>query len=156
MSYTVATTAAVGVALGIRKAVDKQASQLKGGKLVLLNSISSFAACALSGFLNAYIMRQTEIKKGIDVCDKVTNESYGKSKLCANTAVMQTSISRIFLVLTIFVPPVILVAMERARLIPKNKVLKLGLDLSLLTFELYFAVPLGLALYARQGTVRAD
>ena len=57
MSYTVATTAAVGVALGIRKAVDKQASQLKGGKLVLLNSISSFAACALSGFLNAYIMR---------------------------------------------------------------------------------------------------
>ena len=69
---------------------------------------------------------------------------------------MQTSISRIFLVLTIFVPPVILVAMERARLIPKNKVLKLGLDLSLLTFELYFAVPLGLALYARQGTVRAE
>ena len=46
-------------------------------------------------------------------------------------------------------PPVILVAMERARMIPKNKYLKLGLDLSLLTFELYFAVPLGLALYAR-------
>ena len=76
------------MALGIRKAVDKQASRLKGGKLVLLNSISSFTACALSGFLNAYIMRQTEIKKGIDVCDKETSESYGKSKMCANKAVM--------------------------------------------------------------------
>ena len=51
--------------------------------------------------------------------------------------------------LTIFVPPVILVALEKARLIPKNKFLKFGMDLSLLTFELYFAVPLGLALYAR-------
>lgn len=34
-------------------------------------------------------------------------------------------------------------------MIPKNKFLKFGLDMSLLTFELYFAVPLGLALYAR-------
>ena len=62
---------------------------------------------------------------------------------------MQTSISRIFLVLTIFVPPIMLVAMERARMIPKNKFLKFGLDMSLLTFELYFAVALGLAIYAR-------
>lgn len=83
------------------------------------------------------------------MCNKTTGESYGKSKKCANTAVMQTSISRIFLVLTIFVPPFILLALEKQRLIPKNRVLKFGLDLSLLTFELYFAVPLGLALYAR-------
>ena len=41
-------------------------------------------------------------------------------------------------------------------MIPKNKVLSFGLDLSLLTFELYFAVPLGLAIYARKGTVAAD
>jgi len=78
-SYTLATSAAITVALGIRKLVDKQAKQLKGGKLVLLNSVSSFFACALSGFMNAYFMRQTEIKKGIDVIDKETNESCGKS-----------------------------------------------------------------------------
>ena len=39
--------------------------------------------------------------------------------------------------------------MERARMIPKNKFLKFGFDVSLLIFELYFAVPLGLAIYAR-------
>jgi len=87
-SYCIATSAAIGVALGIRKAVDKQARNLKGGKLVLLNSVSAFAACALSGFLNAYIMRQTEIKKGIDICDPETKKSYGKSKICANQAVV--------------------------------------------------------------------
>ena len=115
----------------------------------MLNSVSSFAACALSGFLNAYFMRQTEIMKGIDVCDKVSGESYGKSKICASTAVMQTSISRIFLVLTIFVPPIALIGLERARIMPKNRFAKFSVELSLLVLELYFAVPLGLALYAR-------
>ena len=121
----------------------------------MLNSISSFAACAISGFLNAYFMRQTEIKKGIDILDKETGESFGKSKICANKAVLQTSISRIALVLTIFVPPVILMGMERARMMPNNKVGKLSVELSLLCLELYFAVPLGLALYSRQGTISA-
>ena len=154
-SYCIATSSAIAVALGIRKAVDKQAKQLKGGKLVLLNSISSFVACALSGFLNAYIMRQTEIQKGIDVCDKETGQSYGKSKICATQAVMQTSISRIFLVMTIFVPPVVLMGLERARMMPQARVPKFGVELSLLTLELYFAVPLGLALYSRYGTISA-
>jgi len=148
-SYSIATTSAIAVALGIRKAVDKQARTLKGGKLVMLNSISSFVACALSGFLNAYIMRQTEIKKGIDVCDKETGQSYGKSKICAHTAVMQTSISRIFLVLTIFVPPFLLIGLERARMMPKNRFAKFSTEMSLLCLELYFAVPLGLAIYSR-------
>lgn len=118
-----------------------------GGKLVLLNSVSSFVACAISGFLNAYFMRRTEIKKGIDVCDK-TGKSYGKSKKCAEKAVMQTSISRVGLVLTIFAPPIALMGLEKAHLIPKNKVLKFGLETSLLVSELYFAVPLGLAMYS--------
>ena len=148
-SYCIATTAAITSALAIRKAFDPLAKKVSGGKLVLLNSISAFTACALSGFLNAYIMRQTEIKTGIDICNVETNESYGKSKICANQAVLQTSISRIFLVATIFVPPIMLVGLEKARMVPKNKVLKFGLDMSLLTLELYFAVPLGLALYAR-------
>jgi len=46
--------------------------------------------------------------------------------------------------------------MEKARIVPKNKFLKLGLDLTLLTGELYFAVPLGLALYARHGTIKSS
>ena len=72
--------------------------------------------------------------------------SHGKSKICANTAVIQTAISRIFLVLTIFVPPFALVGLEKFKLMPTNKVAKFSVEFSLLALELYFAVPLGLAL----------
>ena len=57
VSYCLATTSAIGVALAMRKAVEKQAAKLKGGKLVMLNAVSAFAACAAAGFLNAYFMR---------------------------------------------------------------------------------------------------
>ena len=62
---------------------------------------------------------------------------------------MQTAISRIFLVLTIFAPPVALIVLERGRMIPKSKPLKFLLDNTLLATELYFAVPIGLAYYDR-------
>ena len=81
--------------------------------------------------------------------------SHGKSKKCAETAVLQTSISRIALVATIFVPPFALVALEKARLMPKHRVPKFTVEFSLLALELYFAVPLGLAMYSRYGTIAA-
>ena len=89
------------------------------------------------------------MEKGIDVLDKDTLESYGKSQKCATMAVTQTAISRIFLVLTIFGPPIALIGIEKAKLMPKAKPLKLSLEISLLAAELYVAVPLGLALYDR-------
>lgn len=58
--------------------------------------------------------------------------------------------------LTIFVPPIFLIGIERARLLPKNRAIKFSLDVSILVLELYFAVPLGLALYSRQGTISAS
>jgi len=59
-------------------------------------------------------------------------------------------------VLTIFVPPIVLVGLEKARLMPTNKVGKFSAEMSLLALELYFAVPLGLAMYSRQGTIAAE
>ena len=78
-SYAIATSSAIAISLGIRKGLDPIAKNAKGGKLVMLNALSSFAACAAAGYLNAYFMRKTEMDKGIDVLDKETLESYGKS-----------------------------------------------------------------------------
>ena len=60
------------------------------------------------------------------------------------------------MVLTIFAPPIALILIEKARMTPKNKHVKFCLDISLLAGEIYFAVPLGLALYDRQGTIPAS
>lgn len=69
---------------------------------------------------------------------------------------MQTAVSRIFLVFTIFVPPVILVAIEKAKMTPKRAPARYGLEFSLLFLQLYFAIPIGLALFPRMGTIKAS
>ena len=122
----------------------------------MLNSVSAVTACALAGFVNAYIMRQTEIKTGIDVCDKKTNQSYGKSKICASKAILQTSTSRILFSLPMFLPPLILMILEKVRMMPRNKAGKLTIEITLMILYLYLAAPLGLALFPQQGLINAD
>ncbi len=79
-------TSSIAVALGIRKALSKYTTKASGAKLIMFNSVSSFFACATSGYLNAYFMRTTELQKGIDIMDQEGN-TVGKSKVAAKRAV---------------------------------------------------------------------
>lgn len=72
----------IGVALGIRKMLSGYSNKATGARLIVLNSISSFFACAIAGYLNALFMRKTELEKGIDVMDS-NGKILGKSKLAA-------------------------------------------------------------------------
>jgi hypothetical protein len=58
-------------------------------------------------------------------------------------------------VFTIFVPPVVLVALEKANMMPKRAPGKYLLEFTLLFVQLYFAIPIGLALFPRMGTIKA-
>lgn len=131
-------------------------AKVTGAKAYIYNTTSSVIACQAAGFLNAWFMRQSELKKGVSVLDPETHESYGLSKVCAYQAVMQTSISRIFLNITAFIPPFALFWIEKMRLMPKNGYVKGGLEFSLLAFELYLCVPVGIALYPRYGKIEAS
>jgi hypothetical protein len=53
-------------------------------------------------------------------------------------------------------PPIMLFAIERARLMPSNFYAKTLLEVSLIALELYVAVPLGIALYPQQGRIKAE
>ena len=83
MSYFAACSSSIVVGLGIRKLLEKRSNSATGAKLILLNSISSFFACASAGFINAWCMRQTEMQKGISVMHPENGEDLGKSKKCA-------------------------------------------------------------------------
>jgi uncharacterized membrane protein YecN with MAPEG domain len=146
-SYSAACTSSICISLGIRKLLSKQAGSATGAKLILLNSVSSFFACASAGFLNAWCMRQTEMKKGISVLHPETGEDLGKSKKCAYEAVVNTAISRIFLNVTIFLPPIALVLIEKVGMMPGNWYLKTLLEAILISGELYLAVPVGIAMF---------
>ena len=56
-SYICATGAAIGVGLGVRKALAAPLAKAGGSRLVFLNALASFAAVGSSGFLNAFLMR---------------------------------------------------------------------------------------------------
>ena len=56
-SYSYACVASIGVALGIRKMLEKRTKGMTGATLIVFNSISTFFACSTAGFLNAYCMR---------------------------------------------------------------------------------------------------
>ena len=60
---------------------------LKGGYMILANSLISYAGVACAGFLNSYCMRMGEIKRGIKVYDE-EGEEMGISKVSANKAVL--------------------------------------------------------------------
>ena len=48
-----------------------------------------------------------------------------------------------------FVPPLALIAIEEAGLTPESELYKFILEIALLAGELYFAAPIGLAMYDR-------
>jgi len=55
-----------------------------GRKLLLLNALIGGVAGGAASFINAYLMRQAEIEKGIKVFeDKDTTKEIGISTLCA-------------------------------------------------------------------------
>lgn len=96
------------------------------------------------------------MEKGINVLDPETHESYGTSVAAARSAVLQTSISRIFLNVTIFFPPIALYWIEKKRWMPKHYILRTIVEAFFISLELYFAVPVGIALYPRYGQISAS
>lgn len=61
---------------------------MKGGTMILANSLISYVAVASAGFLNSYCMRMGEISRGIKIMDDQTGEEMGVSKLSAKKAVL--------------------------------------------------------------------
>ena len=96
------------------------------------------------------------MQKGISVTHPETGEDLGKSKKCAYQAVLQTAISRVFLTVTIFLPPLALIALEKGHLMPKNWYLKTLIEATLIAGELYLAVPIGIAMFPQKGIIKAE
>ena len=78
MSYLIAVSSSVSVALGIRHLFSGYTKNLRGSKLFFINTISSFFACSSAGALNTIVMRRTEMKHGIEILDD-ERKVHGKS-----------------------------------------------------------------------------
>lgn len=85
--YSMAVTSSIGVSLGLRKLSYNMTKNMKGGTMILANSIINYIAVATAGFLNSFCMRMGEMEKGIKIYDE-HEEEMGISKVCAKSAVV--------------------------------------------------------------------
>mmetsp|Transcript_15516 Transcript_15516/g.11299 ORF Transcript_15516/g.11299 Transcript_15516/m.11299 type:complete len:204 (+) Transcript_15516:404-1015(+) len=151
--YLLATSVSVFLSLKIRSSLAPFTSKMSGPKLVLSNTFSAFVACSAAGLFNSVIMRRGELQKGIDVFDEGGN-LVGKSTVAAKKAVFQTSYSRVLLALPMFITPLGLMALERARMMPGSWTGQKIAALIFMLTDLYFSAPLATALFPQQGKIR--
>jgi hypothetical protein len=155
-SYASAVSIAIILSLGIRRAVKSTVAGTTGAKMVFFNTVSTYIACSSAGFSNAYLMRQTEIKTGINVINPETNEPVGLSKKCAEIAVFNTASSRFLMAAPLFIPAIFMFGIEKINMVPTNKFVRLTLDMSLVFLNCYLAVPLSVAMFPKYGTIKAE
>jgi hypothetical protein len=129
---------------------------MKGGSLVLANSIINYVAVASAGFLNSYCMRMGEMSRGIKIQDE-NGEEMGISKKCAEVAVLQTSLSRMILSApTFIIPGVSMFFLDKMGLIPKSRAPRTVLELVVIACALYLALPLSVSLFPPRGEINAN
>jgi hypothetical protein len=146
--YSAAVTSSIGVSLGLRKLCFNMTKNLRGGPMILANALISYVAVATAGFLNSLCMRIGEMNKGIKIYDDKSGEEMGISKVCAKTAVIQTAFSRIILSMPTFtIPGVSMFFLDRLGLIPKAIAPKTILELTVISFALWTALPLSVSLF---------
>jgi hypothetical protein len=113
---------------------------------MLFNTFTSFLGIASSGYINTVLMRQSELKTGIDLMDK-DGTVLGKSKIIANSAINQTAISRVGLAAPIFIPALFMMSLQKFNIYPQARVAQFVLSQVLMFSELYFCVPVGCAMF---------
>ena len=156
-SYVAACVASISVALFTRMLVSGWTKSMTGGLLVIFNAFTAYLATSSAGFLNAFMMRVTELQKGISVFDPADpKKSVAVSKSAARKAVLQTATSRFILALPMIVPALALYGIERMGLMPASFIGSTLIQMILFTIELYFALPLGIAAYPPIGKIMAN
>ena len=156
-SYMAACAASISVALLSRMFVSRWTRGMTGALLVIFNAITAYIATSSAGFLNAFMMRVTELQKGISVYDPANpKDSVIVSKSAARRAVLQTATSRFILALPMLVPAFALYGIERMGWMPASFIGSTLVQMILFTIELYVALPLGISAYPPIGRIKVD
>lgn len=152
-NYTMAVTASCGVALGLNSLVPRL-KNIKPNTRMILGRLVPFAAVVSAGIANVFLMRSEELKKGISVYDKKGNE-VGNSKTAAWYAVGETAASRVINATPIMViPPLILVRLQKSRLLKgKSKTVETLTNIGLIFVTSLIVLPFALAVFPQRETI---
>lgn len=151
-AYVAATTASVLTAVGLNKAIAASPKLSTG----MVGRFVPMVAVAAANCVNIPLMRQQEIKHGINVMDEKGNV-LGQSKAAAVTAVSQVVPSRVLMAApAMFFPPLIMAKLEKTAFMLKNPWVKVPATLGLVGLCLTISTPLCCALFPQQASIAVD
>ncbi|KAJ4337292.1 Sideroflexin FSF1 [Didymella glomerata] len=167
-SYFLAVSASCGVAYGLNASIPRLKSLSPNAKLIA-GRLVPFAAVAIAGVANVFLMRGEEIKHGIPVFPVLTEEEkkrvasgdlevkpLGKSKKAATIAVGETAISRVLNATPIMVlPPLILVRLQKTEWLKQRPRMTTPINIGLIFATSIFALPLALGAFPQRESVSA-
>lgn len=149
-NYVLAVSASCSVAVGLNSVVPRLKS-LQPTTRMVLGRLVPFAAVVSAGIANVFLMRSEELKHGISVYDS-TGEELGTSKKAAFYAVGETAASRVINATPIMVlPPLMLVKLQKTRLLKgKSKLAETLVNIGLIFGTSLAVLPFALAVFPQR------
>ncbi|XP_060527608.1 sideroflexin-3 isoform X2 [Cylas formicarius] len=144
-SYALATTAAVGTALGLNSLVKKMPP--------LVGRMVPFVAVAAANCVNIPLMRAQELRHGTPVYD-INGNKLGYSKVAAQHGIGQVILSRIAMALPgMVVTPVVMDYLEKRGTLCRYPWLALPASVGILGLCLTCATPLACAFFKQKASI---
>jgi len=154
-AYAMAVASSCSIALGLTEWL-KRSTGLSANARNLLGRTVPFAAVGTAGVLNVFLMRQIELKEGIDVQDEA-GHTLGKSQAAGWTAVKQVSISRVATSFpAVFVPGMVMNQIEKTSLFKKWPKLKMPINLATISLSLLIGLPAAVAIFPQQAVLPVE
>eukprot|EP01083_Nonionella_stella_P186882 685439_1 len=155
-AYCMAVAASCSVSYGLNKVLIASKARFSGSSYYLLSKTIPFTAVATAGALNVILMRYNEMKHGIDIMDK-DGQIVGKSQVAGRYAVLQTALSRVVLPAPILLfPPYVVKALETTSFMKARPRLHLPLNIAVMTFFLWGALPCACGLFPQQSSLNIN
>eukprot|EP00794_Sanderia_malayensis_P005207 gene5207-5861_t len=151
-SYLAAVSAAVGIAVGLSLGIKNARFLTERSKKIVQRFVAYPATCT-ANVANVFLMRQHEIREGIDIDDGLGNV-VGASKIAARKAVKETALTRVLLPAPILiVPPVVMAFLERTKFLTRRPYLNLPMNALVCVLSFGISLPFAIALFPQRSTV---
>jgi len=154
LSYTAAAVSSVVLALILRKTL--MTRPFKTGTQISMNAMTSFMAMAGAGFVNATVMRSTELTNSIELFGE-DNHPIGYSKIAAWTAVLSAASTRALLAgVTVLAPGVVTGLLEQRGYLPRGGIQRSLAELFIMASVMALGLPACIAFFSQRGSIRAN
>ena len=154
LSYTAAAVSSVVLALVLRKTL--MTRPFKTSTQISMNAMTSFLAMAGAGFVNALVMRSSELTYGIELVGD-DGHPVGFSKIAAWKAVLSTASTRAFLAgVTVLLPGIVTGALDSRGYLPKAGPQRAAAELLAMAGVMAIGLPACIATFSHRGSIRAN